>query len=141
VTAAWSPVPAVDRDSNEWWDALARHELMLQRCDDCAAWRWPARALCNRCGATAWHWEAASGSGTVASWIVNHHAFDAGRPSPYVVVLVRLAEQDDILVPGSFAGSHDGRELTVGMPVTVGFDDVATPGGKRATLLRWQPSS
>ena len=39
-----------DRDSAEWWEALRRHELVIQRCDDCGAWRWPPRAICGECG-------------------------------------------------------------------------------------------
>ena len=85
-----------DRDSRPWWAALDDGELLFQRCDQCDAWRWPPRAACNRCGSFASRWEAASGRGTVASWIVNRHAFGAAPSSPYVVLLVRLEEQDDV---------------------------------------------
>ena len=34
-------VPNPDRDSAEWWEALVRHEFVLQRCDACRAWRIP----------------------------------------------------------------------------------------------------
>lgn len=122
-----------DHDSAPWWEALARHELLLQRCDECTAWRWPARALCNRCGSLDWSWAAASGRGTVASWIVNHHAFGDGLPAPYVVLLVALVEQDDILVPGGYDGPPDGSDLAIGLPLLVGFDD--TDGSPR---LRWR---
>ena len=37
-------LPTPDRDSQAWWDALARHEFVLQRCDDCQAWRWPSNS-------------------------------------------------------------------------------------------------
>ena len=95
------PLPVADRDSTPWWAGVAEHELRLQCCRDCSRLRWPARALCNRCGSLDWSWVAASGRATVASWIVNEHRFSDVFPVPYVVVMARLDEQDDILVPGA----------------------------------------
>ena len=105
MTAAPRPVPHADRDSAPWWEALARHELLLQRCAQCRAWRFPPRALCNRCGSFDSAWEPASGLGTIASWVVNHHAFSNDFVPPYPVVMVRLDDQDDVLLIGSFTGA------------------------------------
>ena len=129
------PLPHPDRDSRPWWDLLARHELRLQRCATCGAWRWPPRAICNRCASFEFTWAPLSGRGTVASWIVNHHAFSAEFPSPYAVVLVQLAEQDDCKLIGSFAGAIES--LRPGLEVRAAFEDVAAG----ATLLTWEPAS
>jgi uncharacterized OB-fold protein len=133
VTAAPRPVPHPDRDSAPWWDALARHELLLQRCAQCRAWRFPPRALCNGCGSFDFEWEPASGHGTIASWVVNHHAFSNDFVPPYAVVMVRLDDQDDVLLIGSFTGAVD--DLFTGLRVQAGFDDVADG----ITLLSWSP--
>jgi uncharacterized OB-fold protein len=137
-----------DRDSLPWWEALARHEFMLQRCSSCRAWRWPARAICNRCASFDWAWEPASGSGTIASWIVTRHAFLPGFPAPYVVLTVRLREQDDLLLPGSYAGPADDPGLGVDVPVVVAFDDAAKNTGENTagadpprSLLGWRLAS
>ena len=134
------PGPAMERDSTEWWERLSQHELALQRCDGCQLWRWPARAICNGCGSFEWSWAPASGKGTIASWIVNHHSFSDAFTSPYVVLAVRLDEQDDIVMYGSWAGAPDGTDLAVGMPVTVEFEDVAAPDADDDgfSLLRWR---
>ena len=124
--------PGADRDSQPWWDGLARHELPLQTCAACGARRWPPRDICGRCGSLEWRWEAASGRATLASWIVNHHLFDPRWRSPFVVVLARLAEGEDILVPGGWAGPDGGDGLSIGSPVVAGFDDDA--------LLCWRPA-
>jgi len=135
------PRPAVERDSAPWWAALARHELVLQRCAACATWRWPPREMCNRCGALSWAWEPASGWGTIASWIVNRHSFSDAFASPYVVVAVRVAEQDDIVMFGSWAGAADGSDLHAGLAVVAGFDDVSVAeGDDPLALLRWAPA-
>jgi len=125
------PVPHADRDSAPWWEALTRHELLMPRCAQCRAWRFPPRAICNRCGSFDHAWEPLSGSGTVASWIVNHHAFSADFVPPYAVVTVRLDDQDDVLVVGSFNGAID--DLATGLPVRAVFDDVVDG----VTLLSW----
>ncbi len=127
------PLPHPDRDSAPWWAALARHEVLVQRCTGCRAWRFPPRAICNRCGSFDHEWEPVTGAGTVASWIVNHHAFSADFTPPYAVVTVRLDDQDDLLVIGSFAGVID--ELATGLAVHAVFDDV----GDGVTLLSWSP--
>ena len=89
--------------------------------------------MCNRCGSFDFDWAPISGRGTIASWIVNHHAFSAELSSPYTVVLVRLAEQDDCKLIGSFAGTIDS--LRPGLAVRAAFDDVASD----VTLLTWEP--
>jgi uncharacterized protein len=140
VSAAPDPrLPLADRDSRAWWEALARHELVLQRCDDCAAWRWPARAICNRCGSFGWNWQPISGRGVIVSWVVNHHAFSTAFTSPYAVVTVRLAEQDDLALIGSWQGDIDA--LRIDLPVVARFDDVDVPDGDPpVTLLAWAPA-
>ncbi|TDD26262.1 hypothetical protein E1287_36560 [Actinomadura sp. KC06] len=132
------PYPATDLDSAPWWEALRRRELLLQACGPCRRLRWPARAICNDCGSDDWTWVPASGFGTVASWTVTHRPATAG--GPFVVVLVRLDDQDDILMPGYVDGPQDGAGLVIGLPVQVGFEDVAAgDGGRDLVVLRWRP--
>jgi uncharacterized protein len=133
------PLPVPDRDSLPWWHGLGRHQLLVQRCGSCARLRWPPRALCGQCGSLEWEWQPTSGRATVASWIVNHHAFGDAFASPYVVVTARLDEQDDILVPGGYEGRSDGDGLVMGAALTAGYEDVEDDGGRSWTLLRWRP--
>ena len=49
----------------------------------------------------------------MASWFVNHHRFSQAFDLPYAVVLVRLDEHDDLLIPGPFAGELS--ELRIGL--------------------------
>jgi uncharacterized OB-fold protein len=136
------PLPVADRDSTPWWAGLAEHVLRLQRCDACATLRWPPRALCNRCGSLDWSWVAVSGRATTASWIVNRHAFSEAFGVPFVVVMARLDEQDDILLPGAYGGAPDGHDLHIGRRLVVAFDDVAVPeGADPVSLLRWMPAT
>ncbi|MBR7673855.1 OB-fold domain-containing protein [Streptomyces daliensis] len=86
------PRPVVNRDNAGFWEGVARHQLLIQRCDACAALRFPWLPGCNACGSQDWSTVAASGSGTVFSYVVMHHPpFPAFDP-PYAVALVELAE-------------------------------------------------
>jgi hypothetical protein len=68
----------------------------------------------------------------VAWWVVNHHPFTDAFVPPYAVVTVRLREQGDVLIVGSYQG--DLSTLCTGLAVRGVFDDVE-PG---VTLLSWE---
>ncbi|WP_164478356.1 Zn-ribbon domain-containing OB-fold protein [Mycolicibacterium stellerae] len=130
--------PLADADSAPWWDALERGQLLIQCCTGCQRLRWPARAICNDCGSFEWRWIPATGRGTIASWTVTHRSAPADA-TPTVVVMVRLDDQDDIFMPGFVDGPDDGSGLSIGLPVNVGFDEVAVGSdGWRLSVLRWR---
>ncbi|MEU6379389.1 zinc ribbon domain-containing protein [Streptomyces sp. NPDC046909] len=135
-----APVP--DRDSAPWWEALGRHELLLQSCEACSRLRWPARALCGACASADWTWVPAARSGTVATWNVTWRTADPRVPVPYVVVLVRLDDQDDLLLPGFYDGPANGDGLRLGLPVRAGFRDFPCVDGRPpAALLSWRAAT
>jgi len=126
------PLPRPDRDSAPYWEGIAAGELRLQRCTDCGAWRWPARAICNRCRSFAAEWVKASGLGTVVSWIRTHQLFirSFADDVPYVTMEVQLDEQDDIRLIGRLA--EPGREPEIGMRVRAEFT-------RDPALVVWRP--
>ncbi|GGR81119.1 DNA-binding protein [Streptomyces aureoverticillatus] len=123
------PRPVINRDNAGFWDGVARHRLLIQRCGDCARPRFPWLPGCNACGSPEWDTVEASGEGTVFSYVVMHHppfpaftvsdhAADPAEPGPYAVVLVELAEGVRIL--SQVVGvPHD--EVRIGMPVRLEF--------------------
>ena len=126
------PLPTPDRDSAPYWDGVAAGELRLQRCTDCGAWRWPARAICNRCRSFAAAWVKASGLGTVVSWIRTHQLFIRSfeNDTPYVTVEVQLDEQDDIRLIGRLA--EPLTEPKIGQRVRAEFT-------RDPALVVWRP--
>jgi hypothetical protein len=99
------PVPHPDRDSAPYWEGVSAGELRLQRCSGCGAYRWPARAICNRCHSFQAEWVAVSGLGTIISWVRTHQVFMRAFQDdvPYVTVEVQIDEQDDIRMIGRLA--------------------------------------
>jgi uncharacterized OB-fold protein len=87
------PHPVVDGDSRPYWEAVARGELLIQRCDACGRTVFYPRWVCPHCSADRLVWERASGQGTVYSYTVVHQAYGpfAGQ-SPFVIALVDLDE-------------------------------------------------
>jgi uncharacterized OB-fold protein len=102
----WRTLPTPDIDSAPYWQALAEGRFMLQRCSDCGAWTWPARPICSGCHGSNLAWVQSPGTGTVYSWVITHQPYgpDLAQLVPYPVALVRLDEQDDILIPGRYVG-------------------------------------
>ncbi|WP_431980620.1 bifunctional MaoC family dehydratase N-terminal/OB-fold nucleic acid binding domain-containing protein [Streptomyces qinglanensis] len=126
--AAQRPRPVVNRDNAGFWAGVARHELLFQRCAECATPRFPWLPGCNACGSAAWEAVAASGRGTVHSYVVMHHPpFPAFDP-PYAVVLVDLDE--GVRIISNITGVRCD-EVRIGMPVELEFlrveDDLELP--------------
>ncbi|MGI5196707.1 OB-fold domain-containing protein [Streptomyces sp. CA-288835] len=113
------PRPVVNRDTASFWEGVARHRLLIQRCDGCKAMRFPWLPGCNACGSLDWHTVEASGEGTVYSYVVMHHPpFPAFDP-PYAVGLIELAE--GVRMISNVVGvPHD--EVRIGMPVRLEFE-------------------
>ena len=127
------PLPHPDRDSAPYWEGVRAGELRLQRCSSCGAWRWPARAICNRCHSFAAEWVAVSGLGTIISWVRTHQVFMRAFQDdvPYVTVEVQLDEQDDIRMIGRLA--DPGTPPVIGMRVRASF--AGDP-----PLVEWRPA-
>ncbi|MCO6006477.1 OB-fold domain-containing protein [Actinoallomurus purpureus] len=136
MSLAERPRPQVDRDSVPWWEAVRRHELLVQKCGGCGTLRFPPRAICGRCRARESGWVPIEGTGRVASWIVCHQVFMRAFADevPYAVLHVRLDDAEDLFMYGDLT-EGDPAEVTAGMPVEAVFTDV----DEDLTLVRWRP--
>lgn len=128
-------LPDPDRLTQDWWDAVRRHELVIQECGDCHTLRHPPLAACPNCGSERIRWRAMSGRATLYSYVVVHQtALPSWRNDvPYNIVMVALDEAPQIRLYGNIVG-FDDSQLTVGLPVVAVFDDV-TPTD---TIIRWR---
>lgn len=126
-------VPVPDHDSAPYWAALAQGRLDLQYCRECGRWTWPARPICSGCQGEDLQWRQVRGTGEVHSWIVTHQVYAPAYAGlvPYVTVLVRLDEQDDILIPGPYVSAG---EVHQGLRVRA----VPEPAGDAVGHLTWR---
>ncbi|MEU8891125.1 bifunctional MaoC family dehydratase N-terminal/OB-fold nucleic acid binding domain-containing protein [Streptomyces sp. NPDC048442] len=112
------PRPVINRDNAGFWEGVSAHRLLIQRCEECGTLRFPWLPGCNACGCARWDTVAASGEGTVFSYVVMHHpAFPAFDP-PYAVALVELAE--GVRMISNVVGVAPG-EVRIGMRVRAEF--------------------
>jgi uncharacterized OB-fold protein len=133
-----------ERDAIPWWKGMREGEPVMQRCLDCRAWRWPARAICNRCGSFEVEWKPISGRASIASWIVNHHPFSPAFEVPYTIAVCRLDEQADVLLPGVFRGDPSTLEVGFAVRAEISADLVPENRSPRSSfhpILTWVPAA
>ncbi len=77
-----------------FWDALRRHELVVQECAACSRLRFIPSELCPFCHAHDVVWTPVSGRGTVYTYSVVHRAPTPAyqEDAPYAIAYVELEE-------------------------------------------------
>ena len=135
MTGPRRPVPEFDDVTTPFWEAAARHELVLQTCASCGVVRHPPRPVCPACLSWDHVWKPANGRGTLWSWVVAHPpvlpAF--AEKTPYNVAVVELVE--GVRMVGNLLDVTDG-EIHEGMAVEVAWEDVEDG----VTLPQWRPA-
>jgi uncharacterized OB-fold protein len=84
--------PAVNEDTEFFWDGCLRGELLIQRCAECGHLRHPPGPMCPVCHSVKWDTITSSGNGVVYSYVVVHHPRPKTVTEPYVVGLIELEE-------------------------------------------------
>lgn len=120
--------PAINRDTEYFWEGCRAGELRIQRCGGCGLLRHPPGPMCPECGATKPKYLVSDGRGVVYSYVVHHHPQVPGKQTPFVIALVELDEGVRIL--GELAG-----EPSIGLPVEVVFTKV----DDELTMPSWRP--
>ena len=121
-------VGAIARDSQSelFFDATERGELLVRKCDDCGHFNELSHPLCTGCGSSDLTWIKAAGTGTIVSWTIIPPARNAEEGTPSTLVaLIELAEG-----PWLWAQlpDIDMSKLAVGAAMSVGF--VRPEGGE-----------
>lgn len=132
------PVISPSPDAAPFWDAAARHALVLPHCLDCDEPFFYPRALCPTCGSRNLTWVTASGRGTLHSFCVQYHCDLPGLTEsvPFVTALVDLAEGPRMM--GFLLDPPDDPEaISCDVAVTVEFVDL--DDGHAAVAFRTAP--
>ena len=122
------PLPQPTPETQHFWDGTKEGELRLQRCRDCGHVYFPPRPLCPACSSRNVEAFAASGRGSLLSYVINqrqHPSFD----SPYAIALVQL-EEGPTMMSNIVDCEQTPEALVLDMPLTVTFEyhgDIAIP--------------
>jgi len=117
------PLPDLDfAATRPFWDAAARGELVVPRCDACRRYVWYPDGSCRFCNGPAHTWTRVSGRGRLFSWSVVHRAFipQLAEAVPYVAGLVTLEEDAAVRIVTRVVDCAADR-LRVGLPMQVAF--------------------
>ena len=131
------PAPAASHDGldREFYEAARRHELVVQCCEKCGTFQFPAEWICHRCHAQEPGWRRVSGRGKIYSWErVWHPAHPALKTAcPYLVVVVELADAENVRMVGNLLGDPT-QDVQFDAEVEAVFED--HPEGH--TLVQWR---
>ncbi|MYA19837.1 MAG: Zn-ribbon domain-containing OB-fold protein [Chloroflexi bacterium] len=120
------PLPQFTPGSEPYWDALSNHELRLQRCDVCAAFRFYPSPMCHSpdCMSLGYDWVEVSGRGEVFTHTVVHRPVSEAwvEDTPYVIAMIKLDEGPVMM---SNVVDCDPGDVHIGLPVEVVFRDLA----------------
>ena len=131
------PLPEPTPETRHFWDGTRSGELRLQRCDDCSKVYFPPRPFCPDCASRSVRVFAASGRGTLHSYVINHRAMpDSGFEAPYAIAIVEL-EEGPRLMTNIVDSPQTPEALVLDMPVRVKFEPVSD----EITLPLFAPAS
>ena len=128
------PLPLMDGDSAGFWEACRKHQISIQKCNNCGTFRFPPRIICPHCSSLDWEWQPVSGKGKVYTFIVMHQLYNKAFKDelPYNVALIELEEGAKIWTN---LVNCPNEAIYIGMPVEVVYEDI----NEQVTLPKFQP--
>src|SRR5437773_909641 len=113
----------ITAESKPFWDACARHELLVQKCRACGTVQYYPRGVCAACWSADVEWTPSAGRGRVYTFTVTYRTQARGFRDelPYVLAWIELEEGVQVM---SNIVAVDPAKVAVGLPVRVTFDDV-----------------
>ena len=122
TTQYQKPTPEINDENRAFWEGCRQGELRVQKCSNCGHIRHLSPA-CPQCLQAEHEWVAASGRGTVYSWIVVHQRYNRAfeEDLPYNVTIVELDEGPRMVTS---LVDVENQDIKAGTLVEVVFDRV-----------------
>jgi uncharacterized OB-fold protein len=124
--ALYPPLPEPDELTSFFWDGVAEHRLLIQRCDACGFYIHAPRQVCSQCLATTLSPAEVSGDAILSTWTFPNQPFDPyyHQHLPYVLAVVELVEQPGLKLLTNIVDCAK-EDLRIDLPVRVTFREVA----------------
>ena len=128
------PLPQPTPWSQPFWEGCKRHELLVQKCQDCQKIIFYPKLFCPQCLSSNLEWIKASGRGKIYSYmgVYSYQPTEFDDDLPYVVVIVELEE--GVRMMSNIIGCSP-EKVQCDMPVEVVFDDLT----EEFTLPKFKP--
>jgi hypothetical protein len=118
-----------------YWDSLRAHDIRVQKCDSCGAFRYVPKEICSHCHSSEATWSPISGKGHVYTFTVVRRAPTAAYQADAPYAIIHVTMQEGFRMIGSVR-DIEPEAVQIGMPVQVTYDDV-TP---EWTILQFEPA-
>jgi uncharacterized OB-fold protein len=130
------PVPLIDSETREFWEACKNHRLVVQQCTECGSYRFAPAPLCYACRSLKFRWIESDGVGEVYTWTVIHRSVHPATEEavPYNTVVVRLFDCGGAMITSNLI-KVDNDKIEAGMVVRVAWDDISD----ECALPRFEP--
>ena len=113
------PLPEPSRYTKPFWDACQRRVLEVPNCLACERLFLPGGPVCPNCWSSNLGVQPLSGDGEVFTFTVYRHSYHPAFKTPYVVVLIELAEGPRLI--SNMVGCAP-EDMEIGMAVRVQFE-------------------
>ena len=126
------PLPAPTVYSKPYWEGCKRHELLVQKCEDCGKLTFVPQPACMHCLSQKLQWVKGTGRGTVYSYTTIWRPQTPAFEVPYVVAIIDM--DDGYQMMSNVVGCEPAK-VEVGMRVEVEF----RPMSETITLPYFRP--
>jgi acetyl-CoA acetyltransferase/uncharacterized OB-fold protein len=113
--------PLITAETEFFWTSGKDGRLRVQACTNCGTLRHPPGPVCAECGSFAHAPRPVSGRATVVGVTVNHHQWSPHLPTPYLVAIVALQEDNRVRLTTNIVDCAVD-EVQVGTGVAARFD-------------------
>lgn len=117
--------PVANPETQEFWDAADKGQLLIKKCTSCGEHHHYPRALCPFCFSDKTEWQTAQGTGTIYTFSVMTRT-----KTPYAIAYVKLDEGVTMMTN---IVDTDFDQIKVGQKVKVVFK--ASDGGPQVPMF------
>ncbi len=130
-----APKAASDGLDKEFWDAVNRHQLAIQRCRECGGFQFGPEWICHLCRSDKMGWHRVSGRGRIHSWVrIWHPVHPALKEGcPYIAAVIEIPDADNVRMVGNLLGDPM-QDPNFGAEVEAVFEDHE----EGYTLVQWR---
>lgn len=130
------PAPKPQRDGMDtgFWEALRRHELVVQRCKQCGTFQHGPEWICHQCQGGELEWHKVAGRGRLYSWVRSWNPVHPAlkEAGPYIIAVVELPDAGGVRMVGNLLGDPK-QDAPFDAEVEAVFEDHPD-----ATLVQWR---
>ena len=117
-----------------FWEALRRHELVVQRCARCETLQFGPEWICHKCQSGDLGWHRVSGRGRLYTWVRSWNPVHPAlkQAGPFIIAVVELPDANNLRMVGNLLGDPM-QEAPFDAEVEAVFED-----HPEATLVQWK---